>query len=547
MADKATLLKALRNAHNAGDTDGAARIAGMIKAQDSAQQAASPEVAAPWYTPITSIPKNGAEVAGGLYDAIRHPLDTASGLGKLFDGAVANIPGVSTINDWAVAHGLAPAYDKTNESNDQQIASNVGHQIHENFNTPTRAWNTVATHPVDALMTLAPGIGQVGKVADAVGFAKTGSALAKTAEWTNPITLAGKAGPVAGKFVGRMASYPLAGMTGTSPEAVNLAASTGMDGGSTAEAFRANMRGAAPQEQVVRDARGALGKIAANRSNAYETGMRATGNSNAVVDTQPIRQALDDARQSLYVKSPAASGGNTPGITPLEKGSATDFKTLDTIEGYLKDWEAHPDGRTPIGMDALKQKLDELQPAYGNPALDNQRRLVTVMQNAIKAQINSAEPSYAKAMSDYSTSKAAQSEIQKSLSLGRKASVDTSLNKLKSSIGGEQVNRSAHVTALEANGAPNLRASLAGQIFSPKTPKGDLARKIAAVIAGSGWWNPAHLAALPLTSPRVVGELAHVTGRVSRRTGTLLGKFNLNDPRVLQALVAARLSQGLQQ
>ena len=537
----ANLFVALRNAHNAGDTVAAQRIAGMIKAQG--QSSAQAQTPVPWYTPITSAPGNAYDVGKSLYNTVVHPIDTLSGIASLGNGAIANIPGVGAVNDWAVNHALSPAYDKTREAQDQQVARAAGQQVKQNFGTPTAAWNTVATHPVDTLLTAAPVIGQVGKMADAAGLARTATLLGKTSEFTNPVALtAGLLGKTA-TLSGKAATYPLGLLSGSSPEAFQMAAKAGQEGGDAGVAFRNAMRGKEAPEAVVNDAKAALGKLADQRRANYLAGMKGTASSGAVVDTAPIRQSLNDLRDSLYVSPKPMLGDNASRFSPLQKGSAGDIKTLDTIDQLLTQWEAHPEGRTPLAMDALKQRLDELQPAFGNPALDNQRRLVTRMQNAIKDQITSVEPSYAKAMTDYATSKAAQTEIEKSLGLGRAASADTALNKFKTAIGGERANRAANIAQLEQLGAPNIMNRLAGQSLSPRMPKGLVGKILGAGLGYSSWLNPLHVGLLPLASPRVVGELAHTAGRVSRKVPSLLGDAGFSKRRLIQTLLGGQLLQ----
>ena len=176
------------------------KIVAAASASD-APPAANPDVAVPWYTPITSAPGNAWDAAAGLVSAVRHPIDTAQNLANLGNGAIANIPGVTAANDWAVAHGLAPAYDKTKEANDQALAGLVASHIKGSFDSPTHAWNTIATHPVDTLLTVAPVVGQVGKLADAANLAKTADALGTASEFTNPVNLVAKPVSVAKNWV----------------------------------------------------------------------------------------------------------------------------------------------------------------------------------------------------------------------------------------------------------------------------------------------------------------------------------------------------------
>jgi hypothetical protein len=94
--------------------------------------------------------------------------------------------------------------------------------------------------------------------------------------------------------------------------------------------------------------------------------------------------------------------------------------------------------------------------------------------------------------------------------------VDTSLRKLQS-VMRNNVNtnfgkRADLTETLTQNGAPQLMESLAGQSMNSWMPRG-LNKLIAGGIGGGAVVsNPAIAAALPLTSPRIVGEAAHMTG-----------------------------------
>ena len=149
----------------------------------TSQSEASSDVAVPWHTPITSLPGNAAEVVGGIYNMVRHPLETAKNLEALQQGSARNAN--SYLSDAGLFWKLPEPTEK--EKKNAELASHVGKQIYNNFNTPTRAWNTIATHPLDTLMTVAPGIGQLGKAAEAAGMAKTASVLGKTSAVMDPV------------------------------------------------------------------------------------------------------------------------------------------------------------------------------------------------------------------------------------------------------------------------------------------------------------------------------------------------------------------------
>jgi len=125
-------------------------------------------------------------------------------------------------------------------------------------------------------------------------------------------------------------------------------------------------------------------------------------------------------------------------------------------------------------------------------------------------------------------------EIEKTLSLNPKASIDTALRKLQS-VMRDNVNtnygkRGDLVKLLQESGAKNLLNKLAGQSLKSGTPRG-LARMVGAVgglatggtslAALGGLVNPMVLAplagGLAAQSPRLMGEIAHAGGRVANK------------------------------
>lgn len=132
----------------------------------------------------------------------------------------------------------------------------------------------------------------------------------------------------------------------------------------------------------------------------------------------------------------------------------------------------------------------------------------------------------AKVMKDYSQASETLAEVEKALSLGNKAAADTSMRKLQSlmrnNVNTNYGNRLNLAKTLEDKGADILPA-VAGQAASSWTPRG--LQGLAATGAGiSGITNPATLAALPFTSPRLMGELSYGLGALNRGAGNLAGK-----------------------
>jgi hypothetical protein len=289
--------------------------------------------------------------------------------------------------------------------------------------------------------------------------------------------------------------------TGAGAETFGTAYKAGKDGGTS---FIDNMRGNVPMTDVLDSAKDALSKMRVDRGNQYRSGMIDIGNDKAVIDFAPI----DKVAQSL--KTMGSFKGQV-----INKNAAG---TVDDISGIINQWKNldPAEFHTPEGLDALKKSIGDIRDAtqFGTPG----RKAADTAYNAVKAQIEFQAPTYAKVMKDYSQASQAITEIEKSLSLGNKASADTSMRKLQSlmrnNVNTNYGNRLNLARTLEDQGADILPA-VAGQSASSITPRG--LQGLAASGAGiASLTNPWTLAALPFASPRLMGEAAYGLGAMNR-------------------------------
>jgi hypothetical protein len=249
------------------------------------------------------------------------------------------------------------------------------------------------------------------------------------------------------------------------------------------------------------------------RGNQYRSGMVDIAKDKTVIDFAPIDQAV----QSLKTM------GSFKGQTINKNASGT----VDEISSLVDNWKGldPAEYHTPEGLDALKKAIGDVRDAtqFGTPG----RRAADTAYNSIKTQIDSQAPTYAKVMKDYSQASDTLQEIEKALSLGNKASADTSMRKLQSlmrnNVNTNYGNRLDLAGTLEDNGADIMNA-VAGQAASSLTPRG--LQGLAATGAGvASLANPATLAVLPFTSPRLMGELAYGLGSVGRGAGNASRKI----------------------
>jgi hypothetical protein len=323
------------------------------------------------------------------------------------------------------------------------------------------------------------------------------------------VKVAGEAGKLAGRGVSTLAKNTLGMTTGAGAETFGTAYRAGKEGGTS---FLDNMRGNVPMTDVLDSAKDALSKMRVERGNQYRSGMVDIAKDKSVIDFAPIDRAVSSLQQMGSFKGQVINK-NAAGTVDEVSGLVNQWKNLDPAEYH-----------TPEGLDALKKAIGDVRDAtqFGTPG----RKAADTAYNAVKAQIDMQAPTYAKVMKDYSQASEVLSEIERTLSQSSKASVDTSMRKLQSlmrnNVNTNYGNRLVLAKKLEENGAEILPA-IAGQAASSFTPRG--LQGLAASGAGfASFTNPATLAALPFTSPRLMGELSYGLGAMNRGIGNAAGK-----------------------
>lgn len=316
------------------------------------------------------------------------------------------------------------------------------------------------------------------------------------------VKAAGVTGDLIRKGTGAIAKNVTGLMSGVGGEAVETAYKAGRTGGTN---FLDNMRGNVPMTDVLDDAKSALTKMRIDRGAKYRDGMTNIAADKTVVDFAPIDKAVSS------IKSMGSYKGQQ-----INKNAAG---AVDEIADLVNQWKGldPKEFHTPEGLDALKQAISDIRDTtqIGTAA----RKAADTAYNAVKNEITTQAPTYAKVMKDYSLASETLQEVEKALSLGQKASADTSMRKLQSlmrnNVNTNYGNRLDLAKTLESNGAEILPA-VAGQAMSSWTPRGLAGATATPLAALSAVTNPWMLAALPATSPRLLGEAAYGLGAANR-------------------------------
>lgn len=312
----------------------------------------------------------------------------------------------------------------------------------------------------------------------------------------------GAAIPAAAPLVTGTVKNVIGGLTGTSAETLSAAFNAGKKGASD---FIENMRGKVPFEDIVDRAKEGLMKMRKDRGEQYRSGMVDIKGDKSVLDMAPIVQSVEGIKSS----------GNFKGKVINEKSSGI----VGELEAKVNDWaKSNPEEfHTPEGLDALKQAIGDIRDStqFGTSA----RRAADQVYNAVKGAIQKQAPTYSKVMKDYSEASEAISEIEKTLSLGNKGSKDAAIRKLQSLMRNNAQtnygNRLQVGKALEEGGNVELMPSIAGQAMNTWLPRGMVGALEKVGTAGAAMFAPKALMLAPFMSPRLMGEAAYGTGRLS--------------------------------
>jgi hypothetical protein len=498
------------------------------------------------YQAITNIPSSAAKFGGDIYHAVTNPVETVTNMGLLGAGAIKNaLP--KSVTDFITSISKEPG--QINKA--VEIANAVGGEYAKKYGSMEGFKNAIATDPVgtaaDISMLLTGGGSVAAKLPGMVG--RAGETVANVGRAIDPLNIAVNAVTKPAKLAEALATPTLGLATGAGAESIREAAKAGAAGGEKAEAFLGQLRGNAPMESVVNTAKEAVSELYKNRSESYLQGMGNVTSNKAVLDFAPIDAAITRAEKV----------GTFHGIKIRENAA----DALAAIKSKIDEFKANPatDIRTIEGFDKLKQAISDIQQSqpYGTPA----RKVADEMYNAVKNEIIKQAPDYAKVMSDYETASALLKDIEGSLSLSKKATVDASIRKLQSIMRnnantnyGRRVDLAKELAATGVPGAETLMPQIAGQMLSSYTPRGIQGGVLPGAVGGAAltaaFTNPAAL--IPIaggalaSSPRLVGEAAYYAGkaggaaqRVAKALESYTGKSPI-DPYTLRML-AAKLGQ----
>jgi hypothetical protein len=433
---------------------------------------------------VKSFPTSLKNVLMGTYEAVSSPLQTGKTIIDIGAGALQNILPESVVQ--------AIGEDKAS----REVANKVGQMYVQRYGGVEQAKRTIANDPAGFLSDVSAVLTGGGAVAPKLG---------KAASMVDPLSLTAKAVGTAGKAVA-----PVLGMTtGAGAESFRQAYKSGREGGTAAEQFRSNITGTAPMTDVLDMAKQNLSNMNQAKQAQYRSGMVNIKGDKTVLDFKGIDQGLNTAQNKTVFKGKVI---NEYAADELQK-----------VKNIVDDWKAQnpAEFHTPEGLDALKQRIGDVLESIPYEQA-KARAAVGGVYDSVKSEITKQAPAYSKVMKEYSESSELIREIERSLSLGQKASAETATRKLQSLMR-KNVNtnfgqRVALGKQLSEAGGADIFPALAGQSLSELTPMGlqRATSPLTALGAFSTGGVPLATASLLSSSPRLMGEAAYGAGLLSR-------------------------------
>lgn len=316
-------------------------------------------------------------------------------------------------------------------------------------------------------------------------------------------------GGTAGKAAGRIAGESLGVTTGAGYGAIKQAFTAAEAGGKQAKEYVDALRGNTSPEQIVNEARGALQDILTQRRTAYQTQLEKIAADKTSLDVSPIITTLQDQLTKFKI---AVKNGVLDFSQSAIRFDKEAQKDVQTIYEEMKTYGTQKGDRTAVGVDSLKQALQDL---YSKSS--NVRSLVQSVAKSTR-KVLAQVPGYDKLAGDYASKTELIADIQKALSLGDKSAVDTAFRKLVSALRLNNDFRKEMIAELDKASGGALSSKIAGQQMSEVLPRGimrPLEGMTALGAAASGYLLPL-LKFAAVASPRVVGEIINALGISSR-------------------------------
>lgn len=308
--------------------------------------------------------------------------------------------------------------------------------------------------------------------------------------------------------------------TGTGAGVIKQGLKAAQEGGDSYDAFVKGLKGGASPEELVGEAKDALGQVIQNRRTAYQDQLAEMAGDTKSYDTSPIFDEVNKQLEKFNVtKSSDGSLDFSRSALRFNKPAQADIQQIvDTMSDYgLREGD-----RTAVGIDNLKKAFGDLYTPSG------QARAFVEAMRAKTREILSQVPGYNKLTSEYEATTGQIEDIQKGLSLGDKAMVETSFKKIISALRQNNEFRAKFIRELDDVTGGKLLSKIAGQQLSPLLPRG-LSGKVeqlgALHTALTGTGLLPLMGSFLVSSPKLIGQLLRAAGLSTRAAESVMSVF----------------------
>jgi len=440
---------------------------------------------------IKNIPSSTGSLLKNISQAVLHPLDTGHNLGQIAEGGLNAI-------------GLGPKNQRQESTQKWEAFKKA---LAERYGGYENIKRTVAADPVGSLSDVSALFTGGGSLVSKVPqLAKTGSSLSKIGSTIEPLSLMGQAIKPAVNVGGKILAGSTGFTTGAGADSVRQAYKAGKE---NIPEFQQIMRENPPIETIRDTANSSLQAIKNDRATDYQTRLSSISNNVQDLNINPVRTRLAQLEKMYNIKR--TPDGLDFSRSTLDKNSLGD---IENVINTVDDWGKQQGDLTPVGMDILKRKLDDF---YSESK--NSRGFVTSLKNEVKNTIVNQVPEYKTMLGNYEKSSAQINEIEKALSLGKRASIDTGIRKLMTALKDNNDFRGSLVKILDDANGGQLATKLAAYNLKSWTPQSLMGKAIDVTAIGTMMYavSPKLAIAFATASPRVVGEFAYRLGQAARQ------------------------------
>jgi hypothetical protein len=330
--------------------------------------------------------------------------------------------------------------------------------------------------------------------------------------------VAGKAIEGAASLTGKIAKPLLGRLTGTGTAAVDEALksgeSTGLFSGNPLKSktmFDKALRGEISGDEVVDNAKEALGIVKDKRQAAYQTELKKVSSNKANIDTRPAWGKIQALMDRYGIKANPNGTFDTSRIAMGKAGR----KDIADVLSTMKNWGKKPGDNTAMGLDTLKRQLDDF---YSDSS--QARQFVASMRNEVKDLIVKNVPEYGKMTKDYAEATKLIKDIESGLMMRKQGMsgrivADQTLRRLTSAMRDNFSLRKDLVDALGGVSGKDIAGQVAGHSMSSLMPRGlaGTGPAVTSEIALAHFVHPGFWPVLVASSPRVTGEFLRMFGK----------------------------------